>query len=42
MNNGLGPEGIAWTTQRSMPEDVSGTFPSWDRSILTEIYLCHA
>jgi hypothetical protein len=21
---------------------VSGPFPSWDRSILTEIYLCHA
>jgi hypothetical protein len=24
------------------PEDVSRPFPSWNRSILTEIYRCHA
>jgi hypothetical protein len=27
------------TVQRKM---VSGAFPSWKRSILTEMYLCHA
>eukprot|EP01047_Picozoa_sp_COSAG01_P071410 COSAG01_NODE_11073_length_2013_cov_2.408046_4_plen_47_part_00 len=35
-------EVLALPPRQRTPEQVSWAFPSWNRSILTEIYLCHA